>query len=257
MPSPRKCLVASTRPAPQTAAGRVYSSTPKSPSVAHLSHLSPSQLQLCNLAVVVVPSDAALFQPQLSAACPLFSIILCRRWLRLSHAKTMADASDPTGLLAAVEQLVWSTYMVAREFPFTILPLILIAFVSLVILAVSLNAPSTQVAWQHRQNRSDRAHCLRTTEGHVGTHPTRGLPKAGCLPHMPRWSRGTIAGIHRPRNHSVLIMPLSVSHRPPYYRTQATRSITLREDIHHHHSRWYHFSASIMLVRPMGRRAQA
>ncbi|KAL1874517.1 dolichyl-phosphate beta-glucosyltransferase [Diaporthe australafricana] len=47
----------------------------------------------------------------------------------------MADSSDPTGLLAAAEQLVWSTYMVAREFPFTILPLILIASVSLVILA--------------------------------------------------------------------------------------------------------------------------
>ncbi|KAG8167401.1 hypothetical protein KVR01_003090 [Diaporthe batatas] len=45
------------------------------------------------------------------------------------------DLSLPARLLAAVEQLVWSTYMVAREFPFTILPLIIIAFVSLAVLA--------------------------------------------------------------------------------------------------------------------------
>lgn len=47
----------------------------------------------------------------------------------------MADLSLPARLLTGVEQLVWSTYMVAREFPFTILPLILIAFASLALLA--------------------------------------------------------------------------------------------------------------------------
>ncbi|KAK2613546.1 hypothetical protein N8I77_000453 [Diaporthe amygdali] len=47
----------------------------------------------------------------------------------------MADLSPPARLLAGAEQLVWSTYMVAREFPFTILPLILISFVSLSVFA--------------------------------------------------------------------------------------------------------------------------
>lgn len=86
------------------------------------------------------PPDAPLFPPQLIAALPSFqAIVLCgvRRWFPLSHVKSMADLSLPARLITGVEQLVWSTYMVAREFPFTILPLILIAFASLALLAVS------------------------------------------------------------------------------------------------------------------------
>lgn len=80
----------------------------------------------------------------------------------------MADSSLPARLLAAVEQLVWSTYMVAREFPLTILPLILIAFISLVVLAVSLFAPLPKLpARSGRHRRGDETRCPPTSHWHI------------------------------------------------------------------------------------------
>lgn len=80
----------------------------------------------------------------------------------------MADLSLPARLLAAVEQLVWSTYMVAREFPLTILPLILIAFVSLVVLAVSLVAPLPKLpARSGRHHRGNERRCPLTSHWHI------------------------------------------------------------------------------------------
>lgn len=77
MPSPpRKCLVASTRPAHQTASGRVYFLNTTSPSVAYLSHLFPGNCS-CVPSFNGRPSpDAPPFPPQLIAACPPFSISL-------------------------------------------------------------------------------------------------------------------------------------------------------------------------------------
>lgn len=93
----------------------------------------------------------------------------------------MADLSLPARLLTGVEQLVWSTYMVAREFPFTILPLILIAFASLALLAVSLvpTCPSCLTLPALR---------LAPTSGTLGASLTRALPKSDnwrCLPRQP------------------------------------------------------------------------
>lgn len=140
------------------------------------------------------PPDAPLFQPQLTAACltsskhPFFvCVYVCVSSVgsQLSHVRTMADLdlSLPARLLAAVEELVWSTYMVAREFPYTILPLILIAFVSLAVLAVSLISPS--IPKLHASCGTTKALGMLRITSHW--HSTFGMILAPALPILVCW----------------------------------------------------------------------
>lgn len=109
----------------------------------HLVSPPTRQLHLCTL--VQWPSPARCTRISAAIDCgPALLSSTVSVWsigIPLSHVKSMADMSLPARLVTGVEQLVWSTYMVAREFPFTILPLILIAFASLALLAVSLIPP--------------------------------------------------------------------------------------------------------------------
>lgn len=218
MPSPpRKCLVASTRSAHQTAdcsrsrAGSLFPRTPRSP--------SPSPSHTCLTSHQATAAVCTLFQWPSTTRCTLIlAAIDCGPALfpasflsllvsPLSHVKSMADLSLPARLLAGVEQLVWSTYMVAREFPFTILPLILIAFASLALLAVSLTpptvSPSCLPAPATQKIRGTLPSCQPVAHWAQPASPEHCPDLTAC--HVYLGSRGTTFGSGCSRSNSVLM----------------------------------------------------